>query len=366
MIAEGLLKESDTKGQTHLLPVVTKACERWMRQATAGLRFRVALHFTDDWPTHFPSLTEFSNGDHEGLQESNPAGFVITLSSEVSDYCLIGPRCAQLETIHPRLGGAVIAAMEELADMTIGAFGPWNAYGACQHLHWMGEVDHKLRLEEIIECEISHENMDYLTLFEIDEGHGDICVAVEWKYGPNTPHHIASVTWDIPGDVTSVWIDVLDISELILLKEDFHERCPEWACEHHSNRMTPETLRKLARKIRVPALRECVKVAAELEDAIRTHPILSDRGHVPTLWESPHPLVFGLTDADHCMVARMYDDIVNEAMQAGEYTEVRNCWFFPLNDERAIRKAIRQVKRTFEHLYLLEKALLVVSTKIYR
>lgn len=367
MVSEGILSEADLKGQTHLLPVVTRACQRWMRHATTGLRFKVGLNFTDDWPAHFESLTQFSNGEKDQLRLEKPAGFFFTLSTDSADYALVGPRCRELEAIHPGLGGAVIAALEELGDMTIGFFGPWNAYGACQHFHWWGEIDHTMHLEEIIEGEINWEKTDYLTPLELDAGHGEVCFEIEWKEGHGLTAIVRSeaVTWRIPRDVTTVWIDCLDISELILTKEEFHEGCPLWACDHHNIRMKPERLRELAKRVRRPDLRKCVLVAADLEDAVRNRPIESDRSEISCMWESPHPLVLGLDDR-HCMVGRMYDDICNDASQSGEWTEVRNAWFFGLNDEKKIRHAIRNINKTFEHLHLLEKALLLISTRFNR
>lgn len=362
---EGILIDADLDGATHLLPPIGKACQRWMASISEGLRFKVGLVFTDDWPDHLADMIgEFGVPDEKEMERLRECKMAMTLmlSTDCSDNCVVGPRCTDLELLHPGLGAAVLGTLTTAFNQTIGTFGPWEATGTVQNLHWMGELDHTLRLEEMQEG--NYENVDYLAPFEIDAGHGAICLVLEWQHGAGAVHH-QSVTWEIPQDVTSVWIDALDFSEWMISKQDFHAALPEWACKYPKRtRFTPLRLRALAGTIKRKDLRYAVIAAAELEEAMRAANLRSDAKNFYAIENSPTPIILSWNDGQD-MVCRMYDDFTQQALESSEATPVRNVWIFPQYSMKSARAALRQVDSTIKLLHVIAKALMALSTKTY-
>lgn len=360
MAAEGILTHADLDRTRHhhLLPICAEVFDRWVKAETRHLRFKVAALFTDDWLDHL-DLSEICDGSDEVKALQKKGGAIsLGLRTDCADYAQIGPKIRALELRHDGLGASVLRILEEAFNVTIGAFGPARAHGAVQCLHWMGEPNHSMTLEEM---EWGEDNT--LTLFDLGQEHtGDLLIRVEWSYD-DKEFNVEHIAWQVPPEVSQLWLKSFDFGANNLLTTDrFFERLPEWCCDLGFRPMPSSQLRRLARRLPAPMAR-IVRVAADLADLPR--PRHGCQHHFWAIDESPYPLLLGwMEDGD--MIARMYDDMMEGASQSGEATTVRCCWMYDNASVKEIRAALRDLRRVFAILRGIHPLLIAVATKIFR
>lgn len=359
LAAEGILTHADLDRvrHPHLLPICAEAFDRWVKRETLRMRFKVAALFTDDWLAHL-DLSKVDDGSPQVEALKKKAGALsLGLRSDCADYALIGPKVIALELRHPGLGASVLRILEHAFNVTIGAFGPARAYGAVQCLHWMGEGDHQMVLEEM-----DTQEFNPIECFPIPGHTGDVLIRVEWSYDEKETF-IEHLAWEIPVEAAEVWIKSLDFGANDLLTTDrFFERLPEWCCNLGFRPMPVKKLRRIARRLPAP-MAAIVTLAADLAGIPR--PRRDDHRHFYAVEESPYPILLGWRNEGD-MVARMYDDMMEGASQSGEATSVRCCWMYDPASVREIRSALRDLRRVFAVLRGIHHLLLAVSTRIFR